>query len=212
MTVTVTTQVCDLPPFKGQVTPQDPPTANSIELVRDEIERYLALLSLAACADLTSLGARVEECCEGGGTTDLVAREMAEAAQTAADDAQATADTALSQAQAAQSELDIYTNIESAETVIGQWIGDETLYRKVIAIAAGPNNTTLNTAHNITGLTRVIHQHGYLYRSSTSDSIPLPYVHESVLIRMSVSGANIVLFTTGNFSAFTGHVTLVYLK
>ncbi len=203
MTVEVTTQACNLPPFKSQVTPQDPPTANSIELLRDEIERYLQLLKDGTCADLTSLGARVEECCQGGGgTEDPVARAAAAAAQS-------TANTALANAAAAQAEIDAYTDIVAGAVAIGTWLG-VTRYRKVITIAAGPNGGTDNHAHGITTVTKVIRQIGYLWRTSTGDGAPLPYVHATVPIQMNISGANLQLTSAGNFSAFAGEVELIF--
>jgi len=66
-------QVCDLPPFSSQLTPQDPPTAHSIELLRDEVERYLRELHEKMCADVTALRDclveiedRVDACCGSG--------------------------------------------------------------------------------------------------------------------------------------------------
>lgn len=64
------TQVCDLPPFSSQVVPQDPPTANSLRIMQQEIQSYLNLLREAVCADLqamddrlTTLEQRVDACC-----------------------------------------------------------------------------------------------------------------------------------------------------
>lgn len=63
-------QACDLPPFSASVVPQDPPTANSLRIMQDEIQRYLNLLRAAVCADLqvledrvTTLERRVDACC-----------------------------------------------------------------------------------------------------------------------------------------------------
>lgn len=44
--------VCDLPPFSSEVEPQDPPTANSISIMRDEIQSYMRRLLEALCEDL----------------------------------------------------------------------------------------------------------------------------------------------------------------
>ena len=48
-------KVCDLEPFVSQVTQTDPPTGHSVELMKEEIERYLQRLVEAICDDLTQL-------------------------------------------------------------------------------------------------------------------------------------------------------------
>ncbi len=44
--------VCDIEPFSSEVEPQDPPTANSISILKDEIQDYLERLRSAICVDL----------------------------------------------------------------------------------------------------------------------------------------------------------------
>ncbi len=66
-------RTCAFPPFSSALTPQDPPTAHSIELLRDEVERYLREFKERVCSDLTSLKEclveienRVDACCGSG--------------------------------------------------------------------------------------------------------------------------------------------------
>lgn len=46
------TSLCDIEPFSSEVEPQDPPTASSITIMRDEIQDYLARFRAALCEDL----------------------------------------------------------------------------------------------------------------------------------------------------------------
>jgi hypothetical protein len=55
------TTVCSLDPFSSEVEPQDPPTANSISILKDEIQEYLERLRLAICADLQCIDAKLVE-------------------------------------------------------------------------------------------------------------------------------------------------------
>lgn len=66
----MTLLTCDIKPFVLQVTAQDPPTANSIQLPLEELQRYLERLREAICTDLqaleeriTTLEQRVDACC-----------------------------------------------------------------------------------------------------------------------------------------------------
>lgn len=58
--MTCCTNVQTLPPFSSQVTAQDPPTANSIELLKQEIQSYLRRLRTALLADVECLCDRIE--------------------------------------------------------------------------------------------------------------------------------------------------------
>jgi len=53
--VTHESQVCGLPPFKSSVTPQEPPTGHSIEILRQETEDYLARVRERACEDISHI-------------------------------------------------------------------------------------------------------------------------------------------------------------
>jgi hypothetical protein len=52
------TSLCDIEPFSSEVEPQDPPTASSITIMRDEIQDYLARFREALCADLRCIDAQ----------------------------------------------------------------------------------------------------------------------------------------------------------
>jgi hypothetical protein len=57
---------CDIQPFSSSVVPQDPPTANSIRILQQEIQQYLNRLRDAVCAlqdRIDQLEQRVTACC-----------------------------------------------------------------------------------------------------------------------------------------------------
>lgn len=55
------TSVCNLEPFSSQVEPQDPPTANSISILKDEIQDYLERLRSRICADLQCIDEKLQD-------------------------------------------------------------------------------------------------------------------------------------------------------
>jgi len=126
-------------------------------------------------------------------------------ARASAADAQASAD-------AAQAEIDNYTDFATAEKVIGKNEIGATLYRKGIAIPAGPNTAPITYAHGITGILTVERQWGRLTRIGTNSHVPLPYPHISVTVQVSVEGADVRLDSVGNFSAFSGIYWLEYTR
>lgn len=111
------------------------------------------------------------------------------------------------------------TLYQLAEIQIGTWVGVP-LYRKVVAISAGPNQEGLQIAHGITGASagHITRLQGYLRRSSDKLNVPLPYAHvdSTFAILLSIDlddGDNIFLTTTaGNYSGFAGHVVVEYTK
>lgn len=55
----MTTTVCDLEQFSGSATPQTTSQGDDIELIRQEVERYLRRLHEALCNDIQDLESRV---------------------------------------------------------------------------------------------------------------------------------------------------------
>lgn len=53
--------VCNLPPFKSHVTAQDPVTSDSVTLLQEDIEQYLALVRDALCQDLACIDEKLVE-------------------------------------------------------------------------------------------------------------------------------------------------------
>ena len=53
------TSVCDIPPFSGSATPQTDSAGDDIEIIREEIERYLRRLHASLCSDLQAIDERL---------------------------------------------------------------------------------------------------------------------------------------------------------
>ena len=99
------------------------------------------------------------------------------------------------------------------EHVVGVWIDGKTLYEKTVNIGALPNATTKVTAHGISNLSWIESMRGVCFGSSTY--LPLPFIDNSALtnnIRIDANQTNISVRTSGNYSAFSGYVTLRYTK
>ncbi len=94
------------------------------------------------------------------------------------------------------------------------WIDGSVIRRKVVAIAAGPNNTTVSTAHNITGLGKVLDVSLWLDNGTTQ--VPCPYADSAsaaTQIELNITDTNIVLISgaTGDYSAYAGHAIIDYI-
>ena len=99
------------------------------------------------------------------------------------------------------------------EHVVGKWIDGKTLYEKTVNIGALPNATTKTTAHGISNLFWIESMRGVCFGSNTY--LPLPFVDNSALtnnIRIDANATNISVRTSGNYSTFSGYVTLRYAK
>lgn len=102
----------------------------------------------------------------------------------------------------------------TGEEVIGKWIDNRTLYRKIINTGTLPNNTSKNVAHGISNLRRAVKLYGYAFRSSDSSTIPLPYVSSEVSrVTLLVVGSNIRMVTAINRTDYTeSYVIVEYTK
>ena len=99
------------------------------------------------------------------------------------------------------------------EHIVGQWINGKTAYEKTINIGALPNSTTKTIAHNISNLSWVISLNGICNGSNTY--LPLPFIDNSNItnnIRIDCNATNISVRTSGNYSSFSGYVTIRYTR
>ena len=107
-------------------------------------------------------------------------------------------------------------NYSTSETIIGKWIDNKTIYRKVIDLGYMPNNTTLTVNHNITNLDRIINAYGYSLRSSDGDVLPIPYVtfNEKNFggINYFITASYIAITTRNDRSNFYAYMVLEYTK
>ena len=96
-----------------------------------------------------------------------------------------------------------------------KWIDGKTIYRKVVATGALPNNTTKTVAHGITSLAGITQLYGVAYRSDTKTTATLPYAHPSAssTVSLGIDLETINMVASGNLSVFsTSYVTIEYTK
>lgn len=101
-------------------------------------------------------------------------------------------------------------NYSTEETVIGTWINNKPIYRKVIDLGSLPDKSSINVA---TGLThtqiRLVKLYGV---ATTSDGLYQAGLNDTVSRLNLVEDNTIVLATNANFSSFTGYAILEYTK
>jgi hypothetical protein len=93
------------------------------------------------------------------------------------------------------------------------WVDGKTIYKKTINMGSLPNNTQKNVAHGITGITKVLSIEG----SYTNGTITFPANRPDTtgttgVINTFINGADITVVTGVDRTAFSGHVTLTYVK
>lgn len=109
-------------------------------------------------------------------------------------------------------------NYSTSEQNTGfKWIDNKTIYKKTVDCGSLPNNTTKNTSHGISNLSRIILIEGIAFR--TADNIffqlnnsPHPTVGVSSSINVTVNSSNITIVTGSDRSNMTAFVTLYYTK
>lgn len=95
-----------------------------------------------------------------------------------------------------------------------KWLDGSTVYEKTVAIPAGPNNNTVNTAHGITGIAELVSFTGQIKNSSPL-WITLPHDSGNAAgggVGVNVDSTNVSLNAIIDLSAFSGYVTLRYTK
>ena len=113
-------------------------------------------------------------------------------------------------------DLQDYVFYTTGETVIGKWINDKPLYRKVIDIGNLPNNTakTVSTGLTINSSNCIIIKMYGIANYSNGSSLPLPFVSISgynVTIHIDTSN-NLVIGDNTDRSEASGYVILEYIK
>lgn len=157
--------------------------------------------------------------------------------QTTANNASQTASSALNTANTANGKADansaiiatnssdistLQTKVSNAcdysttEKVVGTWIDNKPIYRKVINFGALPNNTTKNVAHNISNLGNVINIGGFIYNNNDVDfySIPLQYKgnDSNYNVECLVTATQVRMLANTDRSFYTAYVILDYTK
>ena len=106
---------------------------------------------------------------------------------------------------------------EIPESFTGQYLNSAPIYQKMINIGTLPNNTTKSINTGITDANYIWIDAENSFAFSGGASYPIPYVDpkavaNSIGVRITGYGANIIVSTGTNWSSYAGIVTLKYTK
>ena len=123
-------------------------------------------------------------------------------------------DTRITAAETNITNLQKNVNNASAETVVGKWINNKPLYRKIYTVAALPNATALNVALNISHLENIVRLEINATNRGKTLFFPLPYYrNDSTLgIEMYATNTNIVIVAGTDRRELTAFVIVEYTK
>ena len=95
-----------------------------------------------------------------------------------------------------------------------KWIDGSTIYKKTINVGTLPNNTTNLVNHNISNIGTIIEIKGTAYESSTTNTIPLPYVGDTLnaTVKIFTTSSVINIWAGTDRSGYSGYITLYYTK
>ena len=107
--------------------------------------------------------------------------------------------------------------VEIPESFTGQYLNSAPIYQKMINIGTLPNNTTKSINTGITDANYIWIDAENSFAFSGGASYPIPYVDpkavaNSIGVRITGYGANIIVSTGTNWSSYAGIVTLKYTK
>lgn len=94
------------------------------------------------------------------------------------------------------------------EQVIGTWIDNSPIYRKVIIINSLPNNATTQYSHNISNVDKMLKCYGECSNSDNSVSFTLPITN----INLWSDRTNINIATTSDRSSLNSKIIVEYTK
>lgn len=106
---------------------------------------------------------------------------------------------------------------EISETFTGQYLNSNPIYQKMINIGTLPNNTTKSINTGITDANYIWINAENSFAFSGGASYPIPYVDpkavaNSIGVRITGNGTNIIVSTGTNWSSYAGLVTVKYTK
>ena len=107
--------------------------------------------------------------------------------------------------------------VEIPESFTGQYLNSAPIYQKMINIGTLPNNTTESINTGITDANYIWIDAENSFAFSGGASYPIPYVDpkavaNSIGVRITGYGANIIVSTGTNWSSYAGLVTVKYTK
>lgn len=107
--------------------------------------------------------------------------------------------------------------VEIPESFTGQYLNSAPIYQKMINIGTLPNNTTKSINTGITDSNYIWIDAENSFAFSGGASYPIPYVDpkavaNSIGVRITGNGANIIVSTGTDWSSYAGLVTVKYTK
>lgn len=155
-------------------------------------------------------------------------------ATTTANNAQSTATSALNTANTANGKADTnagaISNIQSdindiednistitdystTEKVIGTWVDNKPIYRKVVKFGAMPNTASKDIPHNISNIGITVNCYGMAVRSSDKRALTIPDSIPGGEINCGVTDTNVNVTTHSDRSSFNdSHIIIEYTK
>lgn len=97
----------------------------------------------------------------------------------------------------------------TTEQVIGTWIDNKPIYRKVIECGSLPNASNKDVAHNIQNLGTTIKCNGMAVRTSDSRALTIPDSTPSAEIVCGVSNTNVYITTQNDRSSFNNSFLII---
>lgn len=97
---------------------------------------------------------------------------------------------------------EVYNNniFSTSEKIIGKWINNKSIYRKVIDFGALPNNTAKQVNHNISDIDMITRIYGIGYISGHTRSYPIPLMYKG-----ADSNYNVEILVTKQYVEMTSN-------
>lgn len=108
---------------------------------------------------------------------------------------------------------DVDRSATEADTGVLDILGD-TIYVKTITFAAGPNNSTVNTAHGITGLKSLVKMEGFMTNGTFWRNVNNVEATVTASAHWAIDATNFIHVSGigGDWSGYAGTITLYYTK
>lgn len=105
------------------------------------------------------------------------------------------------------------TSYSTTEQVVGTWIGNKPIYRKIIECGALPNNANKDVTHNIQNLGITISCKGMAVRTRDSRALTIPDSTPGSEIGCGATNTNVYITTHNDRSSFNySFLILEYTK
>jgi len=94
-----------------------------------------------------------------------------------------------------------------------KWIDGKTVYQKTIDTGLLPNATTKTVSHGISDMDTLCDMSGVARNSAGGTYLVLPFYHSAVNgVQLNLSGINISISSSFNWSAYSSYVTIIYTR